>query len=280
MTTTPDLVPIGEAARRLGLATSALRYYDERGIVRPARRVGGRRLYGRDELRRLAFVQLLQRLGVDLDTIAATLDDSGPPWASVVKAHLAWLDDRIAAAEAARRLLRHAAACPHERPWRNCPYLLGVLDSWLSGAGPAGPEVDPPGDVAGGLTEHWPDPWLARLAPGEGDDTEPLVRFGDWLHEALLTEPDPHAVTVATTGADGAPHLVTAWCDGPAGGQLDVACHDPELARNVDSDPRIALLFSWRATHREVRVTGTASRTDAGRYQVRPETIDLRAATR
>jgi DNA-binding transcriptional MerR regulator len=66
-----DLIPIGEAARKLGVSASALRYYDERGLLRPAARRGGRRVYGADELRRLAFIHIAQRLGISLDTTAA-----------------------------------------------------------------------------------------------------------------------------------------------------------------------------------------------------------------
>ena len=57
-------VAIGEAAARLGLRTSALRYYEERGLLRPATRRKGKRFYGQNELRRLAFIQLLSRVGV------------------------------------------------------------------------------------------------------------------------------------------------------------------------------------------------------------------------
>lgn len=130
-----DLVPIGEAARRLGVATSALRYYDERGLVRPAARSAGRRMYGASELRLLAFVQMCQRLGLDLDAIADMLADSGPPWQHVVDDHVAWLERRIAEAERAREILRHARTCPHPAPWRDCPYLLGALDNWLDAPG-------------------------------------------------------------------------------------------------------------------------------------------------
>ncbi|MFL6055001.1 MAG: MerR family transcriptional regulator, partial [Actinoallomurus sp.] len=66
-----DLIPIGEAAKRLGMRTSALRYYEERDLVRPAARVQGKRVYGLQELRRLAFIQIAQRLGIGLDTAAA-----------------------------------------------------------------------------------------------------------------------------------------------------------------------------------------------------------------
>ena len=91
MTQRDELVPIGEAARLLGVAPSALRYYDERGIVRPACRIAGRRMYGRRELRQLAFLNLTQRMGVDLDTIAATLNDSASSWQTVAEAQLpAW----------------------------------------------------------------------------------------------------------------------------------------------------------------------------------------------
>jgi len=66
-----ELVTIGEAAQILGLKTSALRYYEERGLVTPEARRSGRRMYGREQLRRLAFIQLLQRLGVSLDAASA-----------------------------------------------------------------------------------------------------------------------------------------------------------------------------------------------------------------
>ena len=59
-----DVIPIGEAAARLGLTASALRYYDERGLVCPQVRRGGRRMYGPEELRRLAFIKLAHRLGL------------------------------------------------------------------------------------------------------------------------------------------------------------------------------------------------------------------------
>ncbi|MFD2348767.1 MerR family transcriptional regulator [Nonomuraea ferruginea] len=63
-----EFIPIGEAARMLGMNASALRYYEERGLVPPAGRRQGRRVYGRDELRRLVFLQSAQRLGIPLDT--------------------------------------------------------------------------------------------------------------------------------------------------------------------------------------------------------------------
>jgi hypothetical protein len=55
---------IGEAAGRLGLRPSALRYYDEQGLVAPRARQAGRRMYGPAELRQLAFLKIAHRLGI------------------------------------------------------------------------------------------------------------------------------------------------------------------------------------------------------------------------
>ena len=74
-----ELVPIGEAARMLKVNASALRYYEERGLVKPACRVNGRRMYGRAELRRLAFVHMAQTMGFRLDVIREALDEPAEP---------------------------------------------------------------------------------------------------------------------------------------------------------------------------------------------------------
>ncbi|HEV8561544.1 MAG TPA: MerR family transcriptional regulator [Actinophytocola sp.] len=127
-----DLVPIGEAARLLGVNTSALRYYEERGLVRP-RRVGGQRMFGRDDLRRLAFVQVVHRLGLDLNTAAAVLDTPSERWREVVRDQITRLDELIRQARAAQQFLTHAANCPAEHPVGQCPTMTSGLDRWLAG---------------------------------------------------------------------------------------------------------------------------------------------------
>ena len=97
-----DLIPIGEAAARLRMSASALRYYDERGLVRPQERQGGRRMYGSDELRRLAFIKIFHQLGVSLDTAAAVLDAPSPQWREIVREQIAQLDEVIAQAQGAQ----------------------------------------------------------------------------------------------------------------------------------------------------------------------------------
>ncbi|MEV5407357.1 MerR family transcriptional regulator [Thermopolyspora sp. NPDC052614] len=129
-----DLIPIGEAARMLGVNASALRYYEERGLVGPAGRVGGRRVYGRAELRRLAFVHMAQTMGFSLDTIAEVLDRPGDRWREVLVERIAALDELIAQARETQRFLAHALECRAEHPVQECPTLTAVLDRRLAGA--------------------------------------------------------------------------------------------------------------------------------------------------
>jgi MerR family transcriptional regulator, copper efflux regulator len=127
-----DLVPIGEAARRCGLAPSALRYYDERGLVRPAARINGIRWYGRDELRRIVLIRAGQELGMGLDDIAeyiaAQLGTSGQDWRAIVRRHVTEVEAQIARLEHVKEFMEHALACPWEYPLKDCPELLGWLD--------------------------------------------------------------------------------------------------------------------------------------------------------
>jgi len=155
-----DLIPIGEAAARLGLAPSALRYYDERGLVRP-RRHGGRRMYSPEELRRLAFIKIFQQLGIGLDTAAAILDAPDPEWREAVARQIAHLDEVIARARGAQRFLAHALDCPAEHPVRDCPTMTAALDRLVGGA-----SIDrlvaehdaPAGPAAAGHGAPRPDP--------------------------------------------------------------------------------------------------------------------------
>ncbi|MGH3486661.1 MAG: MerR family transcriptional regulator [Actinopolymorphaceae bacterium] len=128
-----DLLPIGEAASRLGMNASALRYYDEQGLVRPTARRGGRRMYGPEELRRLAFIQIMQRLGMSLDTASAVLDEPSDHWREVVREQISALEQLIAQAKGAQDFLHHAANCPAEHPVRECPYMIEALDRRIDG---------------------------------------------------------------------------------------------------------------------------------------------------
>ena len=64
------MLTIGELAERTGVPTSALRYYDELGLVRPVRREGGQRRYDTEAVRQVGFVLLLRDIGFTLAEIA------------------------------------------------------------------------------------------------------------------------------------------------------------------------------------------------------------------
>ncbi|WP_351226197.1 MerR family transcriptional regulator [Streptomyces sp. NPDC002133] len=128
-----ELVGIGEAARKIGANTSALRYYEERGLVRPAERRGGRRMYGPQELRRLAFLQIMQQLGMSLDAACTMFDADGEEWRAGARDQIGTLDELIARARGARQFLEHALHCPADHPAQECPIMIETLERRLAG---------------------------------------------------------------------------------------------------------------------------------------------------
>lgn len=80
-----ELVPVAEAASRLGVSPRTLRYYEELGLLSPARTSGGHRLYGRAEIEIVERIGRMQGLGLSLPTIRRVLryrtyrDESGQP---------------------------------------------------------------------------------------------------------------------------------------------------------------------------------------------------------
>jgi MerR family redox-sensitive transcriptional activator SoxR len=117
MTTQSDLT-IGELAARSGLAASALRFYEERGLIRAERSPAGHRRYARSTLRRLGFVILAQRVGLTLDEIRASLaalpGDRVPDrddWARLTGTWRARIDERIDELEGLRGSLTECIGC-------------------------------------------------------------------------------------------------------------------------------------------------------------------------
>ena len=68
-----DLLPIGELAKRTGLAVSAIRFYEDKGLIRAFRTSGNQRRFLRSDIRRLSFILIAQRLGLGLNEIEAEL---------------------------------------------------------------------------------------------------------------------------------------------------------------------------------------------------------------
>jgi len=113
-----DSLTIGEVSARSGVPTSALRFYEARGLVRAGRTTGNQRRYDRAELRRVAFIRIAQRVGLSLDDIAsalATLPGSRTPtkadWARLSAAWRARLDEQIGMLERLRDRLTGCIGC-------------------------------------------------------------------------------------------------------------------------------------------------------------------------
>src|ERR1700684_4237819 len=69
----PSTLSIGELARGPGLAVSAIRFYEARGLVRATRGAGNQRRFARSDIRRLSFALIAQRLGLTLSEIEVEL---------------------------------------------------------------------------------------------------------------------------------------------------------------------------------------------------------------
>lgn len=119
---------IAEVARRSGLAASALRYYEERGLIQPIGRRGLRRVYADRVLERLALIALGRAAGLSLEEIATMLPADGST--RIDRARLAAkadeLDRGIARMTAMRDGLRHAAACRAPRHLE-CPRFRALM---------------------------------------------------------------------------------------------------------------------------------------------------------
>lgn len=104
---------IAEVARRTGLAASALRYYEQKGLIQPIGRQGLRRVFDASVLERLALIALGRAAGLSLADIGAMLAVEGD--AAIDRVRLAAkaeeLDASIQRMTAMRDGLRHAAAC-------------------------------------------------------------------------------------------------------------------------------------------------------------------------
>ena len=135
----PDdgLVPIGELARRTGVATSALRYYEGIGLLPPAERVGRRRRYPPSAAERVALVRLYQDAGFTLEEIGRMLaarSQGRRGWGELAERKIAELDARIADAQQARTLIKHALECPHE-DLLACPSFRSAVEAQLNAVG-------------------------------------------------------------------------------------------------------------------------------------------------
>ncbi len=94
MTSSGRLLAIGEVARSAGVTVSAVRYYDEIGVISAATRVGGKRRFDPDAVGRVSFIRRSQQAGLSLDEIRTVLDEQRDSWQALVEAKLAELSER------------------------------------------------------------------------------------------------------------------------------------------------------------------------------------------
>ena len=109
------VLTINQVSRRSGVAASALRYYEERGLIRSERAGSGHRRFPRAVLRRIAFIVFAQRLGMSLEEVKAELDmlptdhiPTGEDWSRLSGGWTRRIDERIAELE---RLKSGLAGC-------------------------------------------------------------------------------------------------------------------------------------------------------------------------
>jgi MerR family redox-sensitive transcriptional activator SoxR len=113
-----DLLTIGEVAERTGVAPSALRFYETKGLIHSERSDGNQRRFHRDMLRRISFIKVAQNVGLSLEDIAgalATLPDQRTPtkedWSRLSRSWGPVLDEQIAVLQRLRAKLDGCIGC-------------------------------------------------------------------------------------------------------------------------------------------------------------------------
>lgn len=126
---------IGDLAKATGVATSALRYWEELGLL-PAPRVSGQRRYPPSAVESVGLILLLQDAGFTLresKTLVASRHEAGDDWRALYQRKLAELDERIARTQAARTAIAHVLVCPHNEGVLHCSTFTDVLAARLAG---------------------------------------------------------------------------------------------------------------------------------------------------
>ena len=113
-----DILTIAEVARRSGVAASALRFYEQQGLIRSERTGAGHRRFSRAVLRRVAFIVFAQRIGLSLEEISAELaklpENRVPEradWAKLSSRWTARVDERIAELQRLKEGLTGCIGC-------------------------------------------------------------------------------------------------------------------------------------------------------------------------
>jgi MerR family redox-sensitive transcriptional activator SoxR len=110
-----DHLSIGQVSERSGVPHTALRFYEERGLIDSQRSAGNQRRYARSVLRRIAFIRAAQRVGLTLeeigDALATLPKDHAPTKADWARLSRNWQDELDARIDALRRLRDRLTGC-------------------------------------------------------------------------------------------------------------------------------------------------------------------------
>ncbi len=129
------LLTIGELARRAGVTASALRYYEELGLLPPPARISGKRRYPESAAPLVAAILLYSEAGFTLaeqKALMTTRASTRTGRRELMQRKLAELDEQIAWAQAAREAISHALGCPHE-DITQCPNFNAGITARLAG---------------------------------------------------------------------------------------------------------------------------------------------------
>jgi MerR family redox-sensitive transcriptional activator SoxR len=127
-------ITIGELGRRTGLATSALRYYEELGLLPAPTRVSGQRRYDASVVQLVGVIILLRDVGFGLAEISDlfAMPDSRQEWRAAAHRKLDELDEQIRKTQVARVALEHLLRCRHADV-AQCPNFLHTIAGRLAG---------------------------------------------------------------------------------------------------------------------------------------------------
>jgi len=113
-----DLIAIGEMARRTGLSVSAIRFYEDRGLIEPVRTAGNQRRFLRSDIRRISFILIAQQLGLSLGEVAQEMrrlphgrTPTATDWKAISRSIRNRIDDRIGELERTRDRLDGCIGC-------------------------------------------------------------------------------------------------------------------------------------------------------------------------
>jgi DNA-binding transcriptional MerR regulator len=129
-----ERLTIGELAKATGVATSALRYWEQLGLLSAPHRVAGQRRYSGSVITQVGLILVLREVGFTLREIRTlVVDRDSASWQELYRRKVAELDERISQAQSARTALAHGLDCAHDGGVFDCPNFAKGVSARLDG---------------------------------------------------------------------------------------------------------------------------------------------------